>query len=210
MPQIGSVSDAAAGRSPAQRAWRLLLWDLAAAAAATFAFGQITTSTPVTRIAGNFAVSLVFSTCICALCFASLSRVGPWLRPRAQPAVYWAGMIAVLLGAAVAGTLIALTVFVGLGVLRLDQVLAFGRGTLRVSIAITLAIGITVTVVETMRGQLQDALVALRTKERDEADARRAATEARLASLESRVQPHFLFNTLNSIAALIPQDPAAA
>jgi LytS/YehU family sensor histidine kinase len=51
---------------------------------------------------------------------------------------------------------------------------------------------------------------ALRTKERDEADARRLATEAQLASLESRVQPHFLFNTLNSISALIHEDPAGA
>jgi LytS/YehU family sensor histidine kinase len=33
---------------------------------------------------------------------------------------------------------------------------------------------------------------------------------ARLSSLESRLQPHFLFNTLNSISALIPDDPAAA
>jgi len=29
-------------------------------------------------------------------------------------------------------------------------------------------------------------------------------TLARLSSLESRLQPHFLFNTLNSISALIP------
>ena len=36
------------------------------------------------------------------------------------------------------------------------------------------------------------------------------AAEARLASLESRVQPHFLFNTLNSIAGLIHEDPVAA
>ncbi len=34
--------------------------------------------------------------------------------------------------------------------------------------------------------------------------------KARLASLESRLRPHFLFNTLNSIAALIPEDPALA
>jgi LytS/YehU family sensor histidine kinase len=87
---------------------------------------------------------------------------------------------------------------------------AFTRGRLRVSVAITLAIGITITVLETMRGRLELALVALRTKERDEAEARRAASEAQLASLESRVQPHFLFNTLNSIAALIQQDPGAA
>ena len=34
--------------------------------------------------------------------------------------------------------------------------------------------------------------------------------EAQLASLESRVDPHFLFNTLNSIAALVRENPAAA
>ena len=34
--------------------------------------------------------------------------------------------------------------------------------------------------------------------------------EAKLASLESRLRPHFLFNTLNTIAALIRDDPAAA
>ena len=34
--------------------------------------------------------------------------------------------------------------------------------------------------------------------------------EAKLASLESRLRPHFLFNTLNTIAALIREDPAAA
>lgn len=33
---------------------------------------------------------------------------------------------------------------------------------------------------------------------------------ARLSSLESRLHPHFLFNTLNSILALIPDDPPAA
>jgi len=34
--------------------------------------------------------------------------------------------------------------------------------------------------------------------------------QARLSSLESRLRPHFLFNTLNSIVALIPEDPDAA
>ena len=61
-----------------------------------------------------------------------------------------------------------------------------------------------------MRSRLNEATVALRTKERDEAEARRLAAEAQLASIESRVQPHFLFNTLNSIAALVHDDPAGA
>ena len=61
--------------------------------------------------------------------------------------------------------------------------------------------------VEHFRARLDAATLALRTKERDEAEARRLATEAQLASLESRVNPHFLFNTLNSIAALVRDDP---
>ena len=67
-----------------------------------------------------------------------------------------------------------------------------------------------ITIYEMMQGRLRETELALRTKERDEADARRLATEAQLASLESRVQPHFLFNTLNSISALIHEDPAGA
>jgi len=34
--------------------------------------------------------------------------------------------------------------------------------------------------------------------------------QARLSSLESPIHPHFLFNTLNSISALIREDPARA
>jgi hypothetical protein len=34
--------------------------------------------------------------------------------------------------------------------------------------------------------------------------------QARLESLEARLRPHFLFNALNSVVALIPEDPALA
>lgn len=37
-----------------------------------------------------------------------------------------------------------------------------------------------------------------------------AATAARLAELQSRIRPHFLFNTLNSAIALVRQEPAKA
>ncbi|PAT31017.1 sensor histidine kinase [Vandammella animalimorsus] len=37
-----------------------------------------------------------------------------------------------------------------------------------------------------------------------------ASTVARLAELQSRIRPHFLFNTLNSAIALVRQDPAKA
>ena len=50
----------------------------------------------------------------------------------------------------------------------------------------------------------------LRTAERDQAISRQLAAEAQFAALEARVRPHFLFNALNSIAALIPSNPARA
>ena len=83
-------------------------------------------------------------------------------------------------------------------------------GSLSTALVISLIFGVAITAYETMRGELDDTIVALRTKERDEAEARRLAAEAQLASIESRVQPHFLFNTLNSIAALVHDDPAGA
>jgi two-component system, LytTR family, sensor kinase len=49
-------------------------------------------------------------------------------------------------------------------------------------------------------------------RERAVGEARMAKglAEARLAALEQRLHPHFLFNTLNAIAALIPAQPRAA
>jgi LytS/YehU family sensor histidine kinase len=50
----------------------------------------------------------------------------------------------------------------------------------------------------------------LHEKEIAEERSRKLAVEARLHSLESRIQPHFLFNTLNSISSLIAVNPGRA
>src|SRR4029077_20288537 len=81
---------------------------------------------------------------------------------------------------------------------------------LKVSVYFTLIFGLSGVIIEELRGRLASTTLALRTMERDEADARRLAAEAQLASLEARVDPHFLFNTLNSVAALVRDKPADA
>ncbi len=44
----------------------------------------------------------------------------------------------------------------------------------------------------------------------DAADARVAAGEAQLSALQARMNPHFLFNALNTVASLVRTEPAAA
>ncbi len=51
---------------------------------------------------------------------------------------------------------------------------------------------------------------AVRERERRHLSLEAQLAEARLLALKSQLQPHFLFNTLNSIAVLIGDDPAAA
>jgi two-component system, LytTR family, sensor histidine kinase AlgZ len=75
---------------------------------------------------------------------------------------------------------------------------------------ISLVIGLCVHTYETVRGRIRATNLQLRTQELEKERALKLATEARLASLESRLHPHFLFNTLNSISALIVEDPALA
>ena len=51
---------------------------------------------------------------------------------------------------------------------------------------------------------------AVRDREALAARLRADLAEARLANLEGRLHPHFLFNTLNTIATLVREDPRAA
>jgi LytS/YehU family sensor histidine kinase len=123
----------------------------------------------------------------------------------------WVVLIATMVAIAIAGSFTAILILAAVGYLKGAGIIAaWMAGSLKASIIITLTFGIFVTVLETLRSRLDETTVALRTKERDEAEARRLAAEAQLASIESRVQPHFLFNTLNSIASLVHDDPAGA
>ena len=78
------------------------------------------------------------------------------------------------------------------------------------SIVISLMFGLSMSTYETLRFRLQATVLELRTRQVEQERAYKLLAEARLSSLESRIHPHFLFNTLNSIAALIPSDPVRA
>lgn len=190
---------------------RVAIVNAVIAAAITVAFADWRLHTPWRYPLEQFLIAFFVTSCISPVCMIVLPKVTPPVFARFRAPLNWLIVIAVMLVLAAAGSLFAITILAAVGYIKLaDILLVWFDNSLKVSVIVTLTVGIFFTTREILRSRLKQATLALRTRERDEAEARRLASEARLASLESRVQPHFLFNTLNSIAALIPQDPAGA
>src|SRR5215470_2973874 len=144
-------------------------------------------------------------------CVLFLPRLAPFAQRRLRFPFDWLLILAALVSFGIAGSFVAAMIGVLFGLVRPPiPFMQWYPDSMKVSIYFTVIFGVGGTLVGRLRGRLEVTTVALRTKERDEADARRMAAEAQLASLEARVDPHFLFNTLNSIAALVRDNPAAA
>ncbi len=144
------------------------------------------------QIAVNFMYAFTYSICIGGLGWRILPRVGRYTA-HMKPIVRWTTVILSTTILANVGYLIALAIFSTLGLSPWSRYWVNFQGGLRLVVVISVVIGVTVFLYESMRYRLQYE-----------------AALARLSSLESRLQPHFLFNTLNSISALIPENPAAA
>jgi LytS/YehU family sensor histidine kinase len=71
-------------------------------------------------------------------------------------------------------------------------------------------VGVITTLIVSNQERLEASRAALATQRLERERAEKLAAEAQLASLSARVQPHFLFNTLNSISALIRENPEQA
>lgn len=161
-------------------------------------------------VAANVGAAVLFSALIGGPMHLLLPKLAPVIFRTTRAPLNWLLLVMTMMAIAAVGSAVGIVMLAGFGLLPWSSATGFFLNSLRVSLAITLTFGVGITLYKRLQHRADVAELALRTKERDEADARRMASEARLASLESRVQPHFLFNTLNSIAALIPDDPAGA
>jgi len=160
-------------------------------------------------LAGQFVYCWIYSTSIGGVAIALIPRVwmqsaclAEWLR--------WTFRVAAMLAACFVGCLIAGLVFVALRWQPMSLYWAQFFGTFKLAAFLTVIASVTMGVYGTLQARLEETTLALRTKELERERALKLATEAQLASLESRIHPHFLFNTLNSISSLIPEDPARA
>lgn len=113
-------------------------------------------------------------------------------------------------GCAIAANLVFDAVSIALGFLPPNQF--WDAFWLRIQTSLILALTITlgVFVIRWLRMEVETATLQLRNRQLEQERAGKLAVEAQLASLESHIRPHFLFNTLNTISSIIPEEPKLA
>jgi two-component system sensor histidine kinase AlgZ len=161
------------------------------------------------RAVGTFIIALIYGTSIGAVMVVFFNRFGDRIGKQAFPA-NWILMIAALVALSAVGCLMAGFILVAAGVFERQNYWNTFLHDVPYSWAISIVVGITISLYERLREKLEAATLQLREKELAAERARKLAIEARLSSLESRIHPHFLFNTLNSISSLIQEDPRQA
>lgn len=157
----------------------------------------------------SFIVATTYAQCIGALCWT----VGHMCIPRIEALrgrVKIAAGSALFFVAGIAGAFIAGQISNKLFGYNTEAGTSSSLIMLGIGASITVLVGMIMSTVHELRFDLATTEAALREREIAEARLRQAKTEAELSALQARINPHFLFNTLNSIAALIGEDPAKA
>lgn len=161
------------------------------------------------RLLANFRYSLVYSNSIGSLAFLLVPFA--WMRSCSLPSLLrWPARFGAMLASCLLGCGLAGAFFLAAGWQSRASVWPEVRGSFLLATFLTLVAGVAIGIFRTLRHHVADATLRLQNREFEHERAIKLATEARLSSLESRIHPHFLFNALNSISSLIPEDPARA
>lgn len=195
----------------ASRSWRPVVWPLAWANAVVLFVVWLLFATGRGGAAGwwRLAAPALLAANLAALpSLLLLPRVLARVRPgpRAMGAWIAGGVLACL----VVGSLATLALLVLAGWLAPGQFVRQFATTLELGVPLALASAFGALVHGSLRERLRDTERELLATRLAEERGRGLAAEARMRSLESRLQPHFLFNSLNAISALIGSDPARA
>jgi two-component system sensor histidine kinase AlgZ len=159
----------------------------------------------------DLAVFFFIALIIGGLSWSVMPALGKWTEHK-PPLLRWTILVSALLGTGTLGTAIAAaTGYYGFGAGRgaVSPALLFGK-TLPVALSVTVVVGVISTLIISNKERLAASRMAFQTQRLERERAEKLAAEAQLASLTSRVQPHFLFNTLNTISALIRDSPEQA
>jgi sensor histidine kinase YesM len=188
---------------------RWCLWGIPLLAAAIGLFLLVVQHAHFSQAGRGFLSAFIYALVIGMPAAILLNAVGFRYTQRFPRAIVLIN-VAVLLVMATGGCFVAGLIFQAIGLVGRGWFWAEFKGSLSTCYAISLTVGLGVSSFETMRHKLHYATLELRTRQADQERANKLLAEARLSSLASRIHPHFLFNTLNSIASLIPADPKRA
>jgi sensor histidine kinase YesM len=192
-----------------REALRACLWVVPPIAVVIGVFLLVVQHTQFSRAGGKFLSSLIYSAVIGIPSAIVLNWLGFRYSERYRRLILLFYAIALLVTATL-GCLAAGMVYAWIGLIPRGEYWAEFRGSYPTCIVITLVVGLSISSFETMRHKLQSATLELRTRQVEQERANKLVAEAKLSSLAARIHPHFLFNTLNSIASLIPTDPRRA
>jgi sensor histidine kinase YesM len=156
-----------------------------------------------------FFHTLSYSLCISLV----LLHAFAWLSDRISHLPFplnWAALFLTILVSSALGCALGGALIIVLGIHAHSDYFKLFSNSLYFSLLLSLVFGTSFYLYENLKQQLEATALELRTRQLAEERARKLAIAMQLASLESRVRPHFLFNTLNSIAALIRDDQERA
>jgi two-component system, LytTR family, sensor histidine kinase AlgZ len=162
-----------------------------------------------------FVMAMVYANAIGFPANWTIPRLYPALAAR-SPAVEWAALLVALIAVSAFGCLVGTSLlFLADAAVPITLFpwgsFSFGLWySFKLCAFITVMFGFAIRAYEGVRVRLAATELKLRTKELERERAIKLAAEARLASLEAQLHPHFLFNTLNSISSLIPVNPERA
>jgi sensor histidine kinase YesM len=202
----GAMPTAAPGRGGGRRSLAIILVSAVAVTVLLVVFGV-----PLVRgsLVWTALVSLVFATTTGGLACLAV----PWVAARlggARFGLVVPAVAAVVVAAALVGTLLGDAMLVLAGIFRPAEFWPIFRFSSRIGIVVALAFSAGMLFYKSLHRRLTVATHELQEAALARERAEKLAADARLASLAAQIHPHFLFNTLNSISALIQEDPPAA
>src|SRR5262249_35006073 len=157
----------------------------------------------------SFSVALAYSLSISVPCTWLIPKLTHWVRSLPF-LVQRLAVLATIFLFTLVGTLATDFVLLALGVCRWENFFAQWLRSARLASLISLGMGISFILYGSVRSKLELTTLQLRERELENQKALKLASEAQFFSLASRIHPHFLFNTLNSISSLIREDPPRA
>jgi sensor histidine kinase YesM len=181
---------------------RIGLTNLVAATGAVAIVGGFGLLSGLGDVGYALATSLIYAYIIGSLAGIILPMLSVAL-DRKPPAVRFCVISAAIVILTTCGCLLGSVITVLVGLNTLERARAIFSFNLRICVIVGLVVGLVMFGYESLRARLHAA-------ELEEERSRKLAAQARLSSLESRIHPHFLFNTLNSVSALIHEDPERA